>query len=135
VERFDIPTQTWSTVASLPNARSDLAAMSHGGKIYVVGGCVREADGSITFLDDVDVYNPRTNTWSTAPADMPTARAAMYGVGWKGGRIFVIGGWAGGGPLDTNEFFRSSLVPFRGRRVAWSRLPRRAEPRHAAEWH
>lgn len=62
VERFDIPTQTWSTVASLPSARSDLAAMAHGGKIYVAGGCVREADGSITFLDEVDVHNPRTDT-------------------------------------------------------------------------
>lgn len=108
VERFDIPTQTWSTVASLPSARSDLAAVAHGGRIYVFGGCVREADFSITFLDDVDVYNPRTDTWSTAPADMPTARAAMYGAGRKGGRIYVIGGWAGGGPLDTNEFYKVS---------------------------
>jgi hypothetical protein len=108
VERFDIPTGTWSTVASLPTARSDLAAAAHGGKIYVFGGCRVEEDFSITFLDDVDVYNPRTDAWSTTPADMPTSRAAMYGVGQKGGRIYVIGGWAGGGPLGTNELYKVS---------------------------
>ena len=106
VERFDIPTQRWSTVARLPRARSDLGAIAHGGKIYVFGGCRVNRDFSITFLDDVDVYNPRTNRWSTAPADLPTARAAMYGVGQKGGRIYVIGGWAGGGPLATNEVYK-----------------------------
>jgi hypothetical protein len=74
VERFDIPTQTWSTVASLPSARSDLGAIAHGGKLYVFGGCRVRRDFSIAFLDDVDVYNPRTNRWSTAPADLPTAR-------------------------------------------------------------
>lgn len=106
VERFDIPTRTWTTVARLPSARSDLGAIAHGGKIYVFGGCRVKRDFSITFLDDVDVYNPRTNRWSTAPADLPTARAAMYGVGRKGGQIYVIGGWSGGGPLGTNEFYR-----------------------------
>ena len=106
VERFDIPTQRWSTVAPLPSARSDLGAIAHGGKIYVFGGCRVRRDFSIAFLDDVDVYNPRTNRWSTAPADLPTARAAMYGVGQKGGRIYVIGGWAGGGPLATNEVYK-----------------------------
>jgi hypothetical protein len=106
VERFDIPTQRWSTVARLPRARSDLGAIAHGGKIYVFGGCRVRRDFSIAFLDDVDVYNPRTNRWSTAPADLPTARAAMYGVGQKGGRIYVIGGWAGGGPLGTNEVYK-----------------------------
>jgi hypothetical protein len=30
----------------------------------------------------------------------------MYGVGQKGSRIYVIGGWAGGGPLDTNEVYK-----------------------------
>jgi N-acetylneuraminic acid mutarotase len=106
VERFDIPTRTWTTVARLPSARSDLGAIAHGGKIYVFGGCRVKRNFSITFLNDVDVYNPRSNRWSTAPADLPTARAAMYGMGRRGGRIYVIGGWSGGGPLDTNEVYK-----------------------------
>src|SRR5262249_50669665 len=38
VERYDIDTDTWSTVAPLPSPRSDLAAVAHGGKGFVFGG-------------------------------------------------------------------------------------------------
>src|SRR6266508_1232748 len=98
VERFDIPTQTWSTVAPLLSARSDLGAIAHGGKIYVFGGCHVNPDFSITFLSDVDVYNPRTDTWSTAPTDLPTARAGMYAVG-RGLPAF-------GNSSNANEVFK-----------------------------
>jgi len=104
VERYDVDTDTWSSVASLPSARSDLAAATVGGKIYVFGGC----DAAGVFLHDVDVYDPETDTWSTAPTDMPTARAGMYAVARKGGTVYVIGGWAGGPPLSTNESYKAS---------------------------
>lgn len=105
VERYDIITDTWTTVASLPSARSDLAAATVGGKIYVFGGC----RGSGTILADVDVYNPVTDTWSAAPTDMPTARAGMYAVARKGGTVYVIGGWDGiGSGLSTNEAYKVS---------------------------
>jgi len=106
VERYDVDTNTWSIVASLPSARSDLAAATVGGKIYVFGGC----DASGAFLSDVDVYDPETDTWSTAPTDMPTARAGMYAVGRKGGTIYVIGGWDGvaASGLTTNESYKVS---------------------------
>lgn len=100
VERYDIDTDTWSTVAPLPSARSDLAAVAHGGKIYVFGGCA-----PLGFRNDVDVYDPVTDTWSTAPLNMPTARASMYGAAAKGGTIYVIGGWNGSGQLTTNEAY------------------------------
>lgn len=99
VERYDIDTDTWSTAASLPSPRSDLAAAEQGGKIYVFGGC------NVTgFLADVDVYDPVTDTWSTAPADMPTARASLV-AGKVGNRIYAIGGWAGGPALGVNEVY------------------------------
>lgn len=87
VERYDTLTDTWTTVASLPSPRSDLAAAESGGKIYVFGGCLSGAT-----LNIVDVYDPTTNTWSSAPTDMLTPRAAMYAVDVKGGTIYVVGG-------------------------------------------
>lgn len=101
VERYDIDTDTWSTRAPLPSPRSDLAAVAHGGKIYVFGGCL----GTFAAINNVDVYDPVTDTWSTAPADMPTARSSMYGAGAKGNRIYVIGGQDGFVQLTTNEFY------------------------------
>ena len=76
VERYDIASDTWTPVASLLAPRSDLAAATVGGKTYVFGGC----DAAGNFPADVDVYNPVTDTWSAAPANMPIARAGMYAV-------------------------------------------------------
>lgn len=104
VERYDIDTDSWSTAAPLPSPRSDLAAVARGGKIYVFGGCL----GSVAAINNVDVYDPVTDTWSTAPADLPTARSSMYGASAKGNRIYVIGGQNGGVQLTTNEFYRVS---------------------------
>ncbi|MCI0633405.1 MAG: hypothetical protein L0206_05725 [Actinobacteria bacterium] len=104
VERYDIGSDTWTAVASLPSARSDLAAIAHGGKIYVFCGCTDAG----TALDDVDVYDPTTDTWSTAPADLPTARASMYGAAAMGNTIYVIGGFVppAGAQLTTNEAYK-----------------------------
>ena len=107
VERFDLTTETWSTVESLPRARSDLAAAALGGRIYVFGGCRVTPDG-IRFLDRVDVYDPSTDSWSAAPADLPTPRAAMYGVAAGAGLVHVVGGWAGAGPLGVHEVYSPS---------------------------
>lgn len=105
VERYDIDTGIWSTVASLIAPRSDLAAATVGGKIYVFGGF--DAQGNV--LGDVDVYNPKKDTWSSAPTDMPTARGAMYAVASRGGTVYVIGGWDKVIPgLTTNEAYKVS---------------------------
>ena len=103
VERYDIDTNVWTPVAPMPSALSDRAAAAVGGKIYVFGGCSGFFSG---FTNSTDVYDPVTDTWSTAPADMPTARAGMYGIATKGDAIYVIGGWDGIAPgLQTNEAY------------------------------
>ena len=100
VERYDIDTDTWTTVAHLPSARSDLAAVAHGGKIYVFGGCA----GAVT--DEVDMYDPQTNTWTTGLTPMPTPRASLA-AGHSGQSVYLIGGW-NGATLDVNEVYNIS---------------------------
>jgi len=88
VERYDTQTNTWATMAPLPDPRSDLGALAMGnGKIYVFGGC----DESNSVVGDVFIYNIVTNTWSTG-ASMPTPRAIFYQVGFAGPKIYVMGG-------------------------------------------
>ena len=87
VERYDIDTDTWSLVSPLPAARSDFAAVAVGGKIYVFGGC----DGALR-LNNVDVYNPVTDTWSTAPTDLPGGPRFVLQAGRIGNLVYVIGG-------------------------------------------
>ena len=102
VERYDIDTNTWSAVAPLPSPRSDLEAVAHGGKIFVFGGC--SAGVIFTgFTNEVDMYDPQTDTWTTL-APMPTPRAGFV-AGKSGQRVFAIGGWNGGAALSVNEVY------------------------------
>ncbi len=87
VERYDIDTDTWSTAAPLPAARSDFAAVAVGGKIFVFGGC----DGFLR-LADVDVYDPVTDMWSTTPSDLPAGPRFVLQAGRIGNLVYVIGG-------------------------------------------
>ncbi len=103
VERYDIVTDTWSTVAPLPGLRSDLAAVSHGGKIFVFGGC--DTSG---VTGEVDKYDPETDTWTTGLAAMPTPRASLV-AGKVGDTVFAIGGSTNGlgsGQVSTNESYK-----------------------------
>jgi N-acetylneuraminic acid mutarotase len=97
VEKYDIAAGTWTTMAPMLFPRSDIAAVAHGGKIYVLGGF--NAQG--VPMAAVDVYDPVTDTWSNTPSNMPTARGALYGAGIKGGTIFAIGGWDGVYPFPN----------------------------------
>jgi len=103
VERYDIDTDTWSTVAPLPNPRSDLAAVAHGGKIFVFGGCTGTASApSVT--NEVDMYDPQTNTWATGLTPMPTARASLV-AGHSGDQVYAIGGTDGASAKNVNEVY------------------------------
>jgi len=103
VERYDVDTDTWSTVAPLPNPRSDLAAVAHGGKIFVFGGCTGTASApSVT--NEVDMYDPQTNTWTTGLAPMPTPRASLV-AGHSGAQVYAIGGTNGVSVSNVNEVY------------------------------
>ena len=101
VEKYDIDTNTWSPVAQLPTPRSDLAAVAHGGKIFVFGGC-----NSTGVTGEVDMYDPQTNTWTTTGLmPMSTARASFV-AGHSGGKVYAIGGTIDGVTLsNANEVY------------------------------
>ena len=60
VECYDTSTNTWSDVADMNIARYCHALVSCHGKLFAIGG--RDVDGS--YFDDIEVYNPDTNTWT-----------------------------------------------------------------------
>src|SRR6266446_8781926 len=100
VEKYDIDTNTWSTVAPLLNARSDLAAVAHGGKIFIFGGC-----SSTGVTNEVDMYDPQTNTWTTTLAPMLNGRASLV-AGHSGDKVYAIGGTTDGVLLSNlNEVY------------------------------
>jgi N-acetylneuraminic acid mutarotase len=84
VDAYDIATNTWSRVASMPGAREYPNGVSAiEGKLYVSGGFNGQSKPTKTLF----VYDPMTNSW-TRKADMP--RPGCFGVqGMIEGKLYV----------------------------------------------
>lgn len=77
---------TWQTLAPMPTARQELATAVLNGKIYAIGGY----DSSGTPTNIVEVYDPATNTWSSAdpiPFPLHHNSAAV-----AAGKLYSFGG-------------------------------------------
>jgi N-acetylneuraminic acid mutarotase len=101
VQAYNPATNTWTTRASLPRPRTNLAAGVIDGRLYAVGGCFDNACNKPSGA--VDAYNPVTNTWS-AKTSMPTKRG-LLGAAVVNGVLYAVGGAVPGGIVNTNEAF------------------------------
>ena len=88
---------TWKTRAPLPRPRYDLAAASHGGMLYAIGGAANTCGpGCFGPSGDVDAYDPMSNTWTTrASLGVPREGLAAVAIG---PRIYAVGGNQPGPP-------------------------------------
>ncbi|MCP8317863.1 MAG: hypothetical protein H3Z51_13535 [archaeon] len=102
VEAYNPSTNTWVTKASMPEARvwfgvtngGNIYAIGGGdgtsslstneefitdadGKIYVIGGGTSYFNNNLPVFDTVFAYDPSTNTWTSMPDSMPTARREL----------------------------------------------------------
>lgn len=82
--RYDIPTDTWIRLTSMPEVRGNLAVAEVSGKIYAIGG--GQSGATKTNYE----YTLETNTWQTLDS-MPTARQHID-CGVVDNKIYVIGG-------------------------------------------
>jgi hypothetical protein len=89
VERYDPSTNTWTAVTSLPTGRYALGVVTgQDGLIYALGGAL-DASNSAIWSQEVDQYNPATDTW-TRKSDLPIPIAA-YGALGGDGVIYLYG--------------------------------------------
>jgi N-acetylneuraminic acid mutarotase len=85
---YDIPSNTWSSATPLPGGpRSDMCAVAHGNRIYVMGGNPPFSGSAVT---TVDIYDVSAGSWSAGPP-MPAPRA-NESCGVLGNSIYVLGG-------------------------------------------
>ena len=96
VERFDITTNSWTTLAGLPEARAHAAAAYDGaGHVLVIGGVNAQGIRQSTVFS----YDIASNTWSTI-ASLPEAvedGAALLGAD---GLVYMTGGTTASGASD-----------------------------------
>jgi N-acetylneuraminic acid mutarotase len=114
---LDHPDQGWHNAAPIPMSRSHVAAVQLNGKIYAVGGQTG-IDPLYFPKAEVQVYDPATDTWSTA-ASMPQPLSHIHSSTFvMGGRVIVIGGdtLQGGGPPQT------AVLAYNPGTNTWTRL-------------
>jgi N-acetylneuraminic acid mutarotase len=116
--RFDPKTETFTSLAPLPEPENHIGVVTYHGDLYVFGGYGRwrDAETRSTFYR----YDPSVNHWTRMP-NMPEPRAAMAS-GVIGNQLIVAGG-----ALDSKP--RSDAYSFNFRSNRWSRLPSMASRR------
>lgn len=104
-EVYDPATDSWSVRSPMPIPRQVPSAAVIDGEIYVFGGVQFFGTASPTFLDQVDVYSPVTDSWTSLPLPMPRPRAGASAVTLDG-KILLIGGLIPGNQVtDTVDEF------------------------------
>jgi N-acetylneuraminic acid mutarotase len=94
VQAYNTTSNTWSTKTSIPlSVWMAGAATGDDGKIYVIGG-EPETWPSPICTNKTQIYDPKTDTWTTG-ADMPTARSLLGVVKGPDGLIYAMGGYNG----------------------------------------
>ena len=103
---YDPGTDAWRVVGHMPFHRCYNGIATLAGEIWNVGGAIHEEDnirgrGPRLPLDDVDIYNPSTDSWRSGPR-LGTARQEPV-VLTAHGRIYAIGGGDKTDALDSVE--------------------------------
>jgi len=89
-EKYDPKSNQWTIKTSMPTPRASFATAVVEGKIYCIGGTTGLKDGQVVTSSVNEVYDPKTDTWSTKTA-MPTPRVGVS-AGVVDGKIYVVGG-------------------------------------------
>lgn len=106
VEAYDPSTGTWVKKASMPKPKLEFGvALGPDNRIYIIGGGTSYFNNEAPFYDSVEVYDPKTDTWSTPTwqeSYLPTRRKELGAAVGKNGKIYAIGG-CNGAYLQANE--------------------------------
>ena len=100
-EAYNTVTNTWSTKAHMPTARSWLATVPVNGIIYAIGGF--DESPSVMGARANEAYDPVTNTWSTK-ASLSLSRT-IFASASVGSNIFIIGGYVQGVKSSSTEVY------------------------------
>ncbi len=92
---YDPSGDSFTTLASMPEGRSDGVCAAADGVIYYLGGYTSGSWGGVPSAQ-VLAYDIAANSWRTAATPMPVPRVNAAAVA-DGAGILVVGGWDGSG--------------------------------------
>jgi|GEM_PF-1889455 len=90
-DRYDVITDTWTTLANMPAVRREVAAACYQGKIYAAGGY-----GNGAWYNTLYIYDIASNIWSSGANTLTPVWGAALGA-WDG-KLYLVGGTYGSIP-------------------------------------
>jgi hypothetical protein len=98
-EIYNPATNSWSDAGTMTATRVNASAtLLADGRVLVVGGAT--SDDPTSALTSAEVYNPATNSWSSA-GDMTAARTSGTTTMLSDGRVLAVGGDIGCNPTAS----------------------------------
>ena len=104
--KFTPSTNTIGTIAPIPRATGETRGLTFCNKMYVMGGGRVAPNPS----NEVDIYDPGTNTWSTGP-NFTNARRNFPTDTDGTNRIWLSGGYEPSTPAADMEIFNCPVSP------------------------
>ncbi len=95
--RYNTKTAIWTALPPVPDPSGGLiaaAASTVKNQIYVIGGYHVAQNGSETSSNRVHRFDPQSNSWSTAGANLPIPIDDHVQAVWRDSLIFVVTGWS-----------------------------------------
>ena len=102
VDKYNVATNTWTNVASMPNTLANFSATRLKDSIYTVGGLINTYFTSETAI--VQKYDCNANSWTTR-ASIPAITGWPESVGYQDSLIYCLGGMTLGGANATNAVY------------------------------
>lgn len=127
VDKYDLTTNTWTTLADAPRPRDHYQAVVVANQIVAAGGRISSGKTKQVFqltVPQIDVYDIGSNSWRTLKDPLPTPRAGCFAVA-VGDRVVIAGGESGTQGEAHHEVDVLDLA-----QETWTPIPRLATPRH-----
>gem|GEM_PF-560376 len=91
VQVYNPANNSWSTAVSMPVPKAQFGVvLNNDGRIFVVGGRSSYVPNQGPFFHSVEIFDPKTNSWSEGPA-LPSAVGGQTLVN-SYGNLFMMGG-------------------------------------------
>ena len=124
----NIAAEEWEVISQLPTKRSAFSTAVVDGKIYLIGGFLREnRNGGPLGLSTVEVYDTKNNSWQRL-TDMPTPRL-LSGTAAVDGKIYVVGGFSWIGIPGVDIKMLKVVEVYDPQTDTWSRKQDMSTPR------
>jgi len=138
--KYDVATNSWTYMKSMPYGRNHAATTSEGEKMWVFGGRMGRNVPSNGF-NTVQVYDPKTDKWETSedpdsklkpfPQERGGMGTARYAKNANGvGEFYIFGGETETGKNATSNFVYSRVDIYNPSTNSWRSGKNMPLPRH-----